>query len=29
MVAVYGAPMTAEDESQVVDYLLAARPPGP
>ena len=29
MVAVYGAPMTPEDESHVVDYLLAARPPGP
>ena len=29
MVAVYGAPLTPEDESQVVDYLLAARPPGP
>ena len=29
MVAVYGAPMTPEDESRVVDYLLAARPPGP
>jgi hypothetical protein len=26
MEAVYGAPMTAEDESHVVDYLLAARP---
>jgi cytochrome c5 len=29
MVDAYGAPMTAEDESHVVDYLLAARPPGP
>ncbi len=29
MVAVYGAPMTPEEESHVVDYLLAARPPGP
>jgi hypothetical protein len=29
MVSVYGAPMTPEDESRVVDYLLAARPPGP
>ena len=29
MVAVYGAPMTPEDESRVVDYLLAARPLGP
>ena len=29
MVAVYGAPMTPEDESRVVDYLVAARPPGP
>jgi hypothetical protein len=29
MVAVYGAPMTAEEESSVVNYLLAARPPGP
>ena len=29
MVAVYGAPMTPKDESQVVDYLLAARPPAP
>ena len=28
MVAVYGAPMTDLDESRVVDYLLAARPPG-
>ena len=29
MVAVYGAPMTSEEESHVVDYLLAARPPWP
>ena len=29
MVAVYGAPLTAEEESGVVDYLLAARPPDP
>ena len=29
MAAVYGAPMTLEDESRVVDYLLAARPPVP
>jgi hypothetical protein len=29
MVAAYGAPMTPVDESHVVDYLLAARPPGP
>ena len=29
MVAVYGAPMSPEDESRVVDYLVAARPPGP
>jgi hypothetical protein len=29
MVAVYGAPMTHEDEAKVVDYLLAARPPAP
>ena len=29
MVEAYGAPMTSEDESRVVDYLLAARPPGP
>ena len=29
MVAVYGAPITSEDESRVVDYLLAARPPAP
>ena len=29
MVAVYGAPMTPKDESEVVDYLLAARPPAP
>ncbi|HMF38253.1 MAG TPA: hypothetical protein VKF17_16535 [Isosphaeraceae bacterium] len=29
MAAVYGAPMNLEDESHVVDYLLAAQPPGP
>ena len=29
MVAVYGAPMSAADESHVVDYLLVARPSGP
>ena len=29
MAAVYGAPITSEDESRVVDYLLAARPPAP
>jgi hypothetical protein len=29
MVAAYGAPLTPEDESQVVDYLLAVRPPHP
>jgi hypothetical protein len=29
MVDAYGAPMTPEDESHVVDYLLAARPPRP
>jgi hypothetical protein len=29
MVAVYGAPSTVEEESLVVDYLLAARPPTP
>jgi hypothetical protein len=29
MEAVYGAPITSEDESHVVDYLLAARPPVP
>ena len=29
MVAAYGAPMTPKDESEVVDYLLAARPPAP
>ncbi len=27
MVAVYGAPLTPEDESEVVDYLLAVKPP--
>ncbi len=29
MVAVYGAPMTPDDETRVVDYLLVARPPDP
>src|SRR5271166_42395 len=29
MVAVYGAPMTSEEDSRVVDYLVAAQPPGP
>lgn len=29
MVAVYGAPMTPKNEAEVVDYLLAARPPAP
>ncbi len=29
MAAVYGAPITSEEESRVVDYLLAARPPVP
>ena len=29
MVDAYGAPMTLEDESHVVDYLLAARPAEP
>jgi hypothetical protein len=29
MVEVYGAPITPEDESHVIDYLLAARPPRP
>jgi len=29
MADTYGAPMTADDESRAVDYLLAARPPGP
>ena len=29
MVAVYGAPITSEEESRVVDYLLAARPLAP
>jgi hypothetical protein len=29
MVAVYGAPMTPEDEVKVVEYLLAARPQPP
>jgi hypothetical protein len=29
MVDAYGAPMTPEDESHVVDYLVVARPPGP
>jgi hypothetical protein len=27
MVAVYGAPLTQEDEGKVVDYLIAVRPP--
>lgn len=27
MVAVYGAPVSPENEARVVDYLLAARPP--
>ena len=29
MAAVYGAPINSEEESRVVDYLLAARPPTP
>jgi hypothetical protein len=29
MVAVYGAPMTPKEESEVVDYLLAGRPAAP
>jgi hypothetical protein len=29
MVDAYGAPMTPEDESHVVDYLVAVRPSGP
>ena len=29
MAAVYGARLTSEDESHVVGYLLAARPPAP
>ncbi len=29
MVTMYGAPMTPEDESRVVDYLVVARPPSP
>ena len=29
MVAVYGAPLTPDDEARVVEYLLVARPPGP
>ncbi len=29
MVDAYGAPLTPEEESQVVDYLLAVRPPRP
>ncbi|MGO9468489.1 MAG: hypothetical protein ACLQVF_30525 [Isosphaeraceae bacterium] len=29
MVDAHGAPMTPEEESHVVVYLLAARPPGP
>ncbi len=28
MVAVYGAPVTPQQEAEVVDYLLAVRPPG-
>lgn len=28
MVAVYGAPVTPPQEAEVVDYLLAIRPPG-
>ena len=29
MVAAYGAPVTPRQEAEVVDYLLAIRPPGP
>ncbi len=29
LVAVYGAPITSEDESRVVEYMLAVRPPAP
>ena len=29
MAAVYGAPMTPDDELRVVEYMLAARPPAP
>jgi hypothetical protein len=29
MVAAYGAPVTPEQQAEVVDYLLAVRPPGP
>ena len=29
MVAAYGAPVTPERQDEVVDYLLAVRPPGP
>ena len=29
MAAVYGAPLTALDEANVVEYLLVARPPAP
>jgi hypothetical protein len=29
MVANYGAPLTSEDETHVVDYMLAARPSAP
>ena len=29
MVAAYGAPVTPEQQDEVVDYLLAVRPPGP
>jgi hypothetical protein len=28
-VAAYGAPVTPEQQDEVVDYLLAVRPPGP
>lgn len=28
MVAAYGAPVTPQEESEVVDYLLTVRPPG-
>jgi hypothetical protein len=29
MVAAYGAPVTPQQEAEVLDYLLAIRPPGP
>ena len=29
MVAAYGAPVTPEQQDEVVDYLMAVRPPGP